>query len=65
MERVIEWLLREHAEKYGKFQYVYIGTRGTDIALSTLVNMIESAILRKQLCQLIFKALLTIWHFCQ
>ena len=31
-------------------QHAYIGTRGTDTALSTLVNLIESAILRKQLC---------------
>ena len=56
MEHVIEWLLREHAEKYGKIsnmQHAYSGTRGTDTALSTLVNMIESSILRKQLCLVI------------
>ena len=53
MERVIEWLLREHADKFGKnseMQHAYSGTRGTDTALTTLVNMIESSILRKQLC---------------
>ena len=56
MECVIEWLLREHANKFGKIsdmQHAYIGTRGTDTALSTLVNMIESSILRKQLCLVI------------
>ena len=56
MERVIEWLLREHANKFGKIsdmQHAYSGTRGTDTALSTLVNMIESSILRKQLCLVI------------
>ena len=53
MERVIEWSLCEHAEKMGQIsdlQHAYSGTRGTDTALSTLVNLIESAILRKQLC---------------
>ena len=34
------------------FQHAY-GSKGTDIALSTLVNLIESAILRKQLCLVI------------
>ena len=31
-------------------QHAYSGTKGTDTALSTLVNMIESSILRKGLC---------------
>ena len=31
-------------------QHAYSVTRGTDTDLSTLVNMIESSILRKQLC---------------
>ena len=31
-------------------QHAYSGTKGTDSALSTLVNMIESSILRKGLC---------------
>ena len=56
MEHVIEWLLREHADKFGKIsemQHAYSGTRGTDTALSTLVNMIESSILRKQICLVI------------
>ena len=56
MERVIEWSLREHAEKIGQIsdlQHAYSGTKGTDTALSTLVNLIESAILRKQLCLVI------------
>ena len=30
------------------FQHAYSGSKGTDTALSTLVNLIESAILRKQ-----------------
>ena len=34
-------------------QHAYSGTRGTDTALSILVNMIESSILRKQLCLVI------------
>ena len=34
-------------------QHAYSGTRGTDTVLSTLVNLIESAILRKQLCLVI------------
>ena len=53
MERVIEWSLREHADKMGQIsdlQHAYSGTKGTDTALSTLVNLIESSILRKQLC---------------
>ena len=53
MEHVIEWSLREHAKKMGQIsdlQHAYSCTRGTDTALSTLVNLIESAILRKQLC---------------
>ena len=56
MERVIEWSLREHANKMGQISYMqhaYSGTRGTDTALSTLVNLIESSILRKQLCLVI------------
>ena len=56
MERVIEWSLCEHAKKMGQIsdlQHAYSGTRGTDTALSTLVNLIESAILRKQLCLVI------------
>ena len=46
----VEWSLREHSDKYGKLsdmQHAYSGTKGTDTALSTLVNMIESSILRK------------------
>ena len=31
-------------------QHAYSGTKGTDTALSTLVNMIESSILRKEFC---------------
>ena len=56
MERVIEWSLREHSDDYGQIsdmQHAYSGTKGTDTALSTLVNMIESAILRKHLCLVI------------
>ena len=56
MEHVIEWSLREHADKMGQIsdlQHAYSGTKGTDTALSTLVNLIESAILRKQLCLVI------------
>ena len=37
-------------EKNSEMQHAYSGTRGTDTALSTLVNMIESSILRKQIC---------------
>ena len=56
MERIIEWSLREHDDKLGQiseFQHAYSGSKGTDTALSTLVNLIESAILRKQLCLVI------------
>ena len=56
MERIIEWLLREHADKIGQisdFQHAYSGSKGTDTALSALVNLIESVILRKQLCLVI------------
>ena len=55
-ERVIEWSLRGHADKMGQisdFQHAYSGSKGNDTALSTLVNLIESAILRKQLCLVI------------
>ena len=34
-------------------QHAYSGTKGTDSALSRLVNMIESAILRMQICLVI------------
>ena len=53
MERVVEWSLRENSDNYGKIfnmQHAYTSTKGTDTALSTLVNMIESCILRNQLC---------------
>ena len=53
MEQVVEWFLREHADNFGKIsemQHAYSGTKGTDTALSTLVNMIESSILRKEFC---------------
>ena len=56
MERIIEWSLREHDDKLGQiseFQHAYSGSKGTDTALSTLVNLIESAIIRKQLCLVI------------
>ena len=56
MERIIEWSLCEHDDKLGQiseFQHAYRGSKGTDTALSTLVNLIESAILRKQLCLVI------------
>ena len=56
MERVVEWFLREHADNFGtlsEMQHAYSGTKGTDSALSTLVNMIESYILRKGLCLVI------------
>ena len=56
MEHVIECLLRELANKFGKIsdmQHAYSGTRGIYTALSTRVNMIESSILRKQLCLVI------------
>ena len=53
MERVVEWSLRENSDKYGKIsnlQHAYCSTKGTDTALSTLVNMIESCILRSNIC---------------
>ena len=53
MEYIIEWSLREHADDYGKvssMQHAYSGSKGTDAALSTLVNMIESSILRDEFC---------------
>ena len=53
MERVVEYSLREDSDKYGKIsqmQHAYSTTKGTDTALSTLVNMIESCILRNKLC---------------
>ena len=56
MEHVVEWSLREHANDYGKIsdmQHVYSGTKGTDTALSTLVNMIKSLILRSEFCLVI------------
>ena len=56
MERIIEWSLCEHDDKLGQiseFQHAYSGSKGTVTALSTLVNLIESAMLRKQLCLVI------------
>ena len=53
MEKVVEYSLREDSNKYGKIsqmQHAYSTTKGTDTALSTLVNMIESCILRNKLC---------------
>ena len=53
MERVVEWYLRENSNDFGKIsnmQHAYSGTKGTDTALSTLVNMIESSILRSEYC---------------
>ena len=53
MERVVEWSLRENSDKYGQIsnlQHAYCSTKGTDTALSTLVNMIESCILRSKIC---------------
>ena len=53
MERVVEWSLRENSYNYGKISYMqhaYSSTKGTDTALSTLVNTIESCILRSQIC---------------
>ena len=53
MERIVEWSLRENSDKYGKIsnmQHAYCSTKGTDTALSTLVNMIESCILRSKIC---------------
>ena len=43
MEQVVEWSLRENLDNYGKIsdmQNAYRGAKGTDTALSTLVNMI-------------------------
>ena len=45
--------MRKHADNFGKIseiQHAYSGIRGTDTALSTLVNMLESSILRKEFC---------------
>ena len=56
MEHVVEWSLREHADDYGKIspvQHAYSGTKGTDTALLTLVNMIKSSILRDKFCLVI------------
>ena len=42
-----------HSDIYGKIsnmQHAYSSTKGTDTALSTLVNLIESSILRSELC---------------
>ena len=53
MERVVEWYLRENYNDFGKIsnmRHAYSGTKGTDTALSTLVNMIESSILRREYC---------------
>ncbi len=53
MEKVVEYSLREDSDKYGKIsqmQHAYSTTKGTDTALSSLVNMIESCILRNKLC---------------
>ena len=53
MERVVEWSLRENSDNYGKIsnmQHAYSSTKGTDTALTTLVNLIESCILRNQIC---------------
>ena len=53
MECIVEWSLRENSDKYGKIsnmQHAYCSTKGTDTALSTLVNMIESCILRSKIC---------------
>ena len=44
MEQVVEWTLRENSDLYGKIsnmQHAYSSTKGTDTALSTLVNLIE------------------------
>ena len=51
MERILEWHLQEHETKIGKvstMQHAYSGRRGTDTALSHLVDKVESAILRGQ-----------------
>ena len=50
MERIVEWSLREHADNFGIMQHAYSGSKGTNTALSTLVNMIESSILRDEFC---------------
>ena len=53
MERDVEWSLRENSDNYGKIsnmQHAYSSTKGTDTALTTLVNLIESCILRNQIC---------------
>ena len=53
MERIVEWSLRENSDKFGNIsnmQHAYSSTKGTDTALSTLVNMIESCILRSKIC---------------
>ena len=53
MERVVEWTHRENSDLYGKIsnmQHAYSSTKGTDTALSTMVNLIESSILRSELC---------------
>ena len=53
---LLNGLLESMPIKWVKFldmQHAYSGTRGIDTALSTLVNLIESAILRKQLCLVI------------
>ena len=56
MERVVEWSLRENSDNYFKIsnmQHAYSSTKGTVTALSTLVNMIESCILRSQICHVL------------
>ena len=53
MECVVEWSIRENSDMYGKIsnmQHAYSSTKDIDTALSTLVNMIESCILRSQIC---------------
>ena len=53
MEIIVEWSLREHADNFGTIspmQHAYSGSKGTNKALSTLVNMIESSILRGEFC---------------
>ena len=53
MEIIVEWSLREHADNFGTIspmQHAYSGSKGTDTVLSTLVNMIESSILRGEFC---------------
>ena len=56
MEHIVEWSLREHANNFGTIspmQHAYSGSKGTNTALSTLVNMIESSILRGKFCLVI------------